>query len=119
MWGPNFCLQIMLGQRRLDAGNEVAAIGFIVGMLQLAAPAFGKMATGRLLVVGSKGKRAVVENGIARYSERNVAAARSHAVAACGDPDDKLVHRRSSACGIAAARSSAIIWGPASSAARP
>jgi hypothetical protein len=42
-----------------------------------------------------------------------------HPVAASRDTDDKLVHKRSSAAGIAATRSSAIMCGPASSAARP
>ena len=43
--------QVVLGQRALDPRDEIAAIGVIVGMLELAAAAFGKMAARRLLVM--------------------------------------------------------------------
>ena len=108
----------MLRQRRLDPRYQVPSIGIIVGMLQLTAAAFGKMPARRLLVMRTGSKSAVVEQCVARDAERYMAAAWSDAVAARGDADDQLVHS-AAALGIAPARSSAIICGPAISAARP
>ncbi len=113
-------LQRMLRQRGLDARDEVAAIGVVVDVLELTPAAFGKVTARRLLVMRSGRKRTVVEQRIARHAEGHMASACGHAVAARGDPDDRLAHSTSaSACGMAAARSSAIMFGPAISAARP
>ena len=112
--------EAMLGERSLDPRNEIAAKGLVIDMLQLAPAAFREMTAGRFLVMESRGQRSVVEQDIAGNSERYVAAARRHAIAARGDAHDRLVHCRSAkACGIASTRSSAIIPGPAISAARP
>src|SRR5438270_7591701 len=111
--------QSMLLQRRLDPGGQVAAIRLIVGVLELASAAFGKMPARRLLMMWSKGECAIVENGVARHAEGHVAPARGDPVAARGNADDEFVHREAMAAGIAAARSSAISCGPAISAALP
>jgi len=111
--------EIVLRQRGLDPRHEVSAIRGIVGMLQLAPAAFGKMPARRLLVMRPEGERTVVEHRIAGHAERYVPAAWRHAVAARGNADDQLVHRSAMARGMAATRSSAIICGPAISAARP
>jgi hypothetical protein len=84
----------VLGKRRLDARDEITAIGCIVGMLQLAAAALRKMAARRLLVMRPGRQRTVVEQSIAGNPERNVAAALRHSVAARGDPDDQLMRGR-------------------------
>ena len=87
-------------------------------MLELASAALGEMTAGRVLVVRAGRKRPVVEQGVARNAEGDMAAACGHPVPARGNPDDQFVHK-AMASGIAAARSSAIIRGPAVSAARP
>src|SRR5690348_11934730 len=112
---PNLGREGVLRQRRLDARDEIAAIGFVVGMLQPASAAFGEVTARRLLVMRSRGDRAVVEQSVARNAEWHMAAAWRHAVAARSNADDRLVHNRSSAPGIASARSSAIMCGPATS----
>ena len=100
--------EAMLRERRLHPRHEVAAIGLVIGVLELASAAFREVTARRLLVMRSRRQRAVVEQSIARDAERHMAAAWRHAVAACGDADDQLMHR-SRAAGIASARSSAII----------
>lgn len=101
--------EIVLRQCCLDTRDQIAAIGIVIGVLELAPAAFRKVAAGRLLVVRAKGKGAIVQHGIARHSERHMAAARRDSVATRGNPDDRLVHRSASAAGIASARSSAIM----------
>ena len=64
-------------------------------------------------------QRAVIEQGVTRDAEGYVAPAGCHAFAAGSNSDDQLVHKVAIASGIGSARSSAIISGPASSAARP
>ena len=115
----NFRFERMLRQRRFDPRNEIVAIRRIIGMLKLASAAFGKMPAGRLLMMRSERQRSIVEQGIAGNCERHVPAACGHPVATGRDSDDQLVHKRSSAAGIACTRSSAIMCGPAISAARP
>ena len=89
-------------------------------MLKLAPAAFGKEAARRLLMMRAISKRAVVEDRVASHAERNMPAAGGHAIPSGGDPNDGFVgHRSASAWGIASTRSSAIIRGPAISAARP
>src|SRR5690348_8425900 len=110
--------EAVLGERGLDPRHEIAAIGLVVGMLELAPAAFGKVAAGRVLVVRPRSERAVVEQRVAGDSEGHMPPARRHAVAARSDADDQLVHS-AMAAGIASARLSAIIWGPAISAALP
>ena len=111
--------ELVLGKRRFDPRNEVIAIGLIIGMLELAAAALGKVTAWRHLVMFSRRQRAVIEQRITRYAERHVVAAGSDSFTAGCDPDDQLVHNAAIAAGIASARLSAIISGPANSAARP
>ena len=102
----------MLGERGLDTRNEIAAIGLIVGMLELAAAAFREMAAWRLLVMRAECERAVVEHRVSRHSERNMPATWSYAVSPCRNADNRLVHSKDAkASGIASTRSSAIICG--------
>ena len=82
----------MLGQRRLNARDQVAPIGFVVGMLQLAAAAFREMAAWRQLVLRPGRERSVIEQCVARHSKSHVAAAPSDAIATRRDPDDEFVH---------------------------
>jgi hypothetical protein len=84
----NFRSQSVLGKRRLNAGNQIAAIDFIVGVLELTSAAFREVAARRLLVVRPKGERAVIEDGIAGYAEGHMPPAWRHAVTARGNPDD-------------------------------
>src|SRR6476661_7007001 len=109
----------MLSQRGFDTRNEIAAIGFVVGLLQLATAALRKMTARRFLVVRTGSQCPIIENRVARHTKGNMTAAWRHAVASRCNPDDQLVHKSARACGIASARSSAIICGPAISAARP
>src|SRR5438105_4541973 len=88
-------------------------------MLELTTATLREMAARRLLVVRTKGERAIIEHRVARNPERHVAAAWRHAVAARSDPDDRLIHSEAIAAGMASARSSAISCAPAISAARP
>ncbi len=44
----------VLGERRLDARDEIGAVGLVVGMLELAAAAFGEVTAWRRLVVGPR-----------------------------------------------------------------
>ena len=111
--------ETVLRERGFDARNKIAAIRVVVGMLQLAPAAFGKVTARRLLVVWTRRQRSIVEQGVAGNSERNVTPTRRHAVTSRRNSNDGLVHKRSSAWGIALARSSAIIGGPAASADRP
>ena len=99
---PDFDLESVLGQRRFDSRREIAAIGIVVGMLELTAAAFRKVPAWRILVMRPVSQGTVVEGGITR-----------------GNPDDQLVHSEAMAAEIASARSSAINWRPAISAARP
>lgn len=69
----DFRPEIMLCQRAPDPRNEIAAIGLVVGLLELAPAAFGEVATRRVLVVRAGRERAVVEQGITRHAERDVA----------------------------------------------
>ena len=59
-------LQAVLGQRAVDPRDQIAAIGLVVGMLELAAAAFGKVTAWRHLVVRPGRERAVVEQRVAR-----------------------------------------------------
>ena len=114
----NLSRKIVLGERGFDSRDEIATICLVVGLLELAPAAFGKVAAWRHLVMRARRERSIVEQRIARNAERHMAAARRHAISARGDANDQFVHR-AMARGIAAARSSAIICGPAISAARP
>src|ERR1700752_247534 len=117
---PDVGRQVVLSQRSLDPPYEVSPISLVIGMLQLASATFREMSAWRFLMMRSRCKGAVLEQRVSRNAERHMPPARGHSVAAGRDPDDQLVHsRRASARGIDAARSSAIICGPAISAARP
>ena len=85
---PDFGREVVLCERRLDARYQIAAIALIVGMLKLAAAAFGEVAAWRFLVVRPESERPVVEHRVARHSERYMAAAGRHAVASRSDADD-------------------------------
>src|SRR5262245_52810646 len=75
------------------------------------------MTAGRMLVTRAMLKRAVIQQHIPRDCKGHVTTARGDAVATSGDADDVFTHV--SADGIAATKSSAIMAGPAISAARP
>ena len=116
----NLSFEAVLSERRLHARDEVGEIGFIIRVLELATAAFGKMPARGFLVVGSQRERAVIEQRVAGHSERDVATTLANSIAARRDADYHFVHQESSSArGIASARSSAIILGPAISAARP
>jgi hypothetical protein len=102
-------LKTVLGERGFDARHEIGPIGGIVGVLELASPAFRKQAAGRLLVMCPEGERPVVEDGVSGDGEGHMAPAGGHPVSARCNPDNQFVHKRSSAFGIAATKSSAII----------
>src|SRR4029450_1066697 len=74
------------------------------------------MAARWLLVTGTMVERAIIQQRVAGYGERDVTAAGGDSIASRGDSDDFFAHRT---VGIAATRSSAIIEGPAASGARP
>jgi hypothetical protein len=71
----NLGLKALLGKRGRDLRDEIAAIGFIVGVLKLATATFREVRARRFLVMGPGREGAVVEEGIAGHSERNVTAA--------------------------------------------
>lgn len=87
---PNLGLQTVLRERGLDPAHEIAAICLVVSMLELAAAALREMAARRLLMMRSGRERSIVEQRIAGDSERHVASARSHAIAARGDSNDQF-----------------------------
>lgn len=71
----NLRLQSMLRQCGLDPRDEIAPIGLVVGMLELASAALGEMMARRILVMRSRRKRSVVEQRVARDSKCHVSAA--------------------------------------------
>lgn len=105
---PDFGREVVLGKPDLHARHEIAAIGVIVGMLELAPAAFRKVPAGRLLVMWTEGERAIVEHRIARNAERDMPTAGRDAISARRNPDDQFVHKLAMACGMAFAKSSAI-----------
>jgi hypothetical protein len=82
----------MLRQCGLGARDEIAAIGVVVGMLELAPSALRKVTAWRHLMVRTRSQRPIVEQDVARNSKRDMAPARRHPVAAGRDPDNLLVH---------------------------
>ena len=60
--GGRISVAALLGERGFDPRHEIAAIGLIVGMLELAAAAFGEMPAWRFLVMRAGRQRAVVEH---------------------------------------------------------
>ena len=62
--------QPVLRERSLDPRRQVPAIGLVVGVLELAPAAFGKMPARGFLMVGARRERAVVEQDVAGDSER-------------------------------------------------
>jgi len=69
----DFRLQRMLRERCLDARDQIIAISLVVGLLELATTAFGEVTARRLLVMWAEFQRPIVEQGIARNSERDMA----------------------------------------------
>ena len=90
---PNFGLEPMLVEGGRNPGGKISPIGFVIDVLKLASAALGEMAAWRLLVMGTADEHTVVGNRIARYAERDMLAARGHAIAARCDADDLLSHR--------------------------
>src|ERR1043166_3655716 len=89
-------------------------------MLELAPAAFREMAARRILMVRTRRERSIIEQRVSRNAESDVPPARGHPVAARRNANDDLFHAMGAGpAGIASARSSAIICGPAISAARP
>ncbi len=78
----------MLRERGFDARYEVARVRLIVGMLELAPTAFGKVTARRLLVVRSGSERTIIKERITGDPERHVPPARRDAVAPRRDADD-------------------------------
>jgi len=68
-------LQCMLRKRRFDPRYEIAAIGLVVCMLELAATALREVAARRVLMMRPEGQRAIVENRVAGHAKGYVAAA--------------------------------------------
>ena len=87
------CLEAVLDERGLDPRNEIAAIRFVVDVLELAAAALRKVAAWRHLVMRTLDKSAIVANLIARHAERNVLAGGSDTIAAGGNSNDRISHR--------------------------
>jgi len=71
----NVRLDPVLRERGLDARHQIAAIGLVVGVLELAPAAFREMTARWLLMVRAGRERAVVEQDVAENSERHMAAA--------------------------------------------
>src|SRR4249919_423093 len=113
---PDLGLQAVLGQRACYPRRTIVSIGGIRQMLQLAAAACREMAARRLPVAGARFERAIAKQQVTGHSEWDVTAAGRNAVASRGNSDDFFAHKTD---WIAATRSSAIIEGPAASAARP
>lgn len=109
---PDRSLDAMLSERGLDPRDQIAAIGLVIGMLELASAAFREVPARRVLMMWSGRKPTIVEQGIAGHPEGHVTPALSHAIPARRDANDQLMHC-AMALGIAFARSSAIICGPA------
>jgi len=87
------CPEAVLDERGLDPRNKVAAIGFVIDVLELAASALRKVAAWRHLVMRTLDKSAIVANGIARHAERNVFAGGSDTIAAGSNSNDRIIHR--------------------------
>src|SRR5258708_37757669 len=92
-------------QRGSAPRNQIAAIRFIVGVLQLAPAAFREVTAWRHLMMRSGCQRAIVAQGVSRHTPRHMTTARRDPVAARGDANDQFVHK-ATALGIAAARAS-------------
>jgi hypothetical protein len=84
--------QLVLCKGSLDPRDEIAAIRFVVRMLELAATALGKVPTRRILVMRSRSNRTVVEKRVAWHSECDVAAALSDPVSTGGYSNDQFMH---------------------------
>lgn len=91
MRSANLRLERVLGERRFDPRDQIAAIRFVVRLLKLAAAALGKEAAGRILVMRAGRERSVVEQRVSGDAERNVSPARRYAVAPGCDADDQLM----------------------------
>src|SRR5206468_8167803 len=101
--------EAVLVERGFDAQHEIIRICLVVGVLELTPAAFRKVTAWRHLMVRAEGKRPIVKYCVTGNAERHVTAACRHSIATGGDADDQLVHSiLASACGITAARSSAI-----------
>ena len=106
--------------RRRPRDAQIAAIGLVIDMLELAPAAFrengGMAATGGAARV----ERAIVEQHVAGNAKRHMSAARGDAIAARRDPDDRFAHRPVRApAGWPAQDRRRSSPGPAISAARP
>jgi hypothetical protein len=65
-------LEMVLREGRLDSRNQIAAISFVVGMLQLTSAAFREVPARWFLVMRPRRKSSVVEQSISRDPERDV-----------------------------------------------
>lgn len=74
MWLADLRLKPMLVERSPHSGDEIAAIGVVIDMLELTSAALRKVTAGRRLVMRPDGERAVVEQRVARDPERNMLA---------------------------------------------
>ena len=73
------------------------SVGLVIDVLELATAALGKVTAWRHLVMRAGQDCPVTEHLVAGYSERNVLAARSDAVAARGNSNDFVSHSTSRA----------------------
>ncbi|WP_390477546.1 hypothetical protein [Altererythrobacter sp. MTPC7] len=81
--------------RQHDAVAHEGGQRVFAHVLQLARTAFREVAAWRLHMIGPLHQRAVGCKAVARHAAGHVLPVRSHAVAACGDPDYRVlfVHR--------------------------
>jgi hypothetical protein len=67
-------LQFVLRQSGLDPRDKIVAIGFVVGVLELAAAALREVPARRILVVRARREGTIVHEGVAGNAERHMAA---------------------------------------------
>jgi hypothetical protein len=82
----------VLGQRRLDPRDEIAAVRFVIDVLKLAAATLGIVATRRLLMARSGLQRSIVEQSVTGNPERDMLAGRRDSVASGSNSNDVLSH---------------------------
>jgi hypothetical protein len=115
----NFGFQPMLRKRSGYARRAIVRVGSVGKVLQLAPATPGKQPAWRKLTAGSGLYRSIIQQDIAGNCKWDMATAGRNSISAGRDPDNCIAHKSASVAGMAFTRSSAIIPGPAASAARP
>ena len=108
----------VLRQRADDPACAIIGISRVGEVLELAPAALGEVTARRQLVPRALDECAVGFDDVARDGEGAMLPAGADPVAARRDADNRIAHRSASVKGSAATRSSAIMLGPARSAAR-